>query len=137
MGLAGSSMYVPWQSADAYCRAVCTHLPAGGLSGGAAFARRGLPVEICSRFMKTAHEGVAPAALPGLAGGGWLSAAPQPAQGRDGARFLAPRPPVRTALNAFDQAGNAVTPAFLSRVDADQVTTVHFAVFCLCPGSSR
>ena len=29
----------------------------------------GLPVEIWSRFMKTAHQGVAPAALPGV--GGW------------------------------------------------------------------
>ena len=32
----------------------------------------GLPVEIWSRFMKAAHQGVAPAALPGL-GGGWLN----------------------------------------------------------------
>ena len=38
----------------------------------------GLPVEIWSRFMKAAHQGVAPAALPGVGGGGWLSAAPQP-----------------------------------------------------------
>ncbi len=38
----------------------------------------GLPVEIWSRFMKAAHQGVAPSALPGLGGGGWLSAAPQP-----------------------------------------------------------
>ena len=38
----------------------------------------GLPVEIWSRFMKAAHHGVAPAALPGVGGGGWLSAAPQP-----------------------------------------------------------
>jgi penicillin-binding protein 1A len=38
----------------------------------------GLPVEIWSRFMKVAHQGVAPAALPGVGGGGWLSAAPQP-----------------------------------------------------------
>ncbi len=38
----------------------------------------GLPVEIWSRFMKAAHQGVAPAALPGFGGGGWLSAAPQP-----------------------------------------------------------
>ena len=30
----------------------------------------GLPVEIWSRFMKTAHQGVAPTALPGV-GGGW------------------------------------------------------------------
>ncbi len=38
----------------------------------------GLPVEIWSRFMKAGHQGVAPAALPGVGGGGWLSAAPQP-----------------------------------------------------------
>ena len=38
----------------------------------------GLPVEIWSRFMKAAHQGVAPSALPGVGGGGWLSAAPQP-----------------------------------------------------------
>jgi penicillin-binding protein 1A len=40
----------------------------------------GLPVEIWTRFMKVAHQGVAPAPLPGLAGGnvggGWMSAAP-------------------------------------------------------------
>jgi len=44
----------------------------------------GLPVEIWSRFMKVAHTGVTPAPLPGLAGGsvggGWMSAAPAPAQ---------------------------------------------------------
>jgi penicillin-binding protein 1A len=32
----------------------------------------GLPVEIWSRFMKTAHQGVAPSALPGLSDGGWF-----------------------------------------------------------------
>jgi penicillin-binding protein 1A len=36
----------------------------------------GLPVEIWSRFMKTAHQGVAPAALPGLGNGGWIGASP-------------------------------------------------------------
>jgi penicillin-binding protein 1A len=36
----------------------------------------GLPVEVWSHFMKTAHQGVAPSALPGLAGAGW-TAAPQ------------------------------------------------------------
>ena len=36
----------------------------------------GLPVEIWSRFMKTAHAGIAPVALPGLAEGGWLNTAP-------------------------------------------------------------
>jgi penicillin-binding protein 1A len=34
----------------------------------------GLPVEIWSRFMKVAHQGVAPSALPGLAGAGWTAA---------------------------------------------------------------
>jgi penicillin-binding protein 1A len=36
----------------------------------------GLPVEIWSRFMKTALQGMAPSALPGLAGAGWIAAAP-------------------------------------------------------------
>jgi penicillin-binding protein 1A len=36
-----------------------------------------LPVEIWSRFMKTAHQGVAPAGLPGL-GAGWFNPAPSP-----------------------------------------------------------
>ena len=44
----------------------------------------GLPVEIWSRFMKAAHQGVAPAALPGL-GGGWLTTAPPLAQSSEGA----------------------------------------------------
>jgi penicillin-binding protein 1A len=35
----------------------------------------GLPVEIWSRFMKVAHQGVTPAAFPGL-GDGWPAAAP-------------------------------------------------------------
>jgi penicillin-binding protein 1A len=43
----------------------------------------GLPVDIWSRFMKTAHQGVAPSALPGLGGAGWISAAPAPAPGAD------------------------------------------------------
>ncbi len=36
----------------------------------------GLPVEIWSRFMKTAHAGIAPTGLPGLGGGSWLTLAP-------------------------------------------------------------
>jgi penicillin-binding protein 1A len=36
----------------------------------------GLPVEIWSRFMRTAHQGVAPSLLPGLSGGGWMPAPP-------------------------------------------------------------
>jgi penicillin-binding protein 1A len=43
----------------------------------------GLPVEIWSRFMKVAHQGIAPSGLPGFAGEGWMSApAPQTAAGR-------------------------------------------------------
>jgi penicillin-binding protein 1A len=48
----------------------------------------GLPVDIWSRFMRTAHQGVAPSALPGLGGGGWpgasffQSSSPAPAVGR-------------------------------------------------------
>ena len=33
----------------------------------------GLPVEIWSRFMKAAHQGIAPTALPGVGGNGWTS----------------------------------------------------------------
>jgi penicillin-binding protein 1A len=36
----------------------------------------GLPVEIWSRFMKSAHQGVAPSALPGLTSSGWMPALP-------------------------------------------------------------
>jgi penicillin-binding protein 1A len=38
----------------------------------------GLPVEIWSRFMKVAHQGIAPAPLPGLAGGLWMEPTPLP-----------------------------------------------------------
>ena len=41
----------------------------------------GLPVEIWSRFMKTGHQGIAPSALPGFAGAGWIATP----QGNDGA----------------------------------------------------
>jgi penicillin-binding protein 1A len=36
----------------------------------------GIPVDIWSRFMKAAHQGVTPTALPGLGGGNWLNASP-------------------------------------------------------------
>jgi penicillin-binding protein 1A len=36
----------------------------------------GVPVEIWSRFMKTAHQGVAPSALPGLSNAGWFNQTP-------------------------------------------------------------
>jgi len=44
----------------------------------------GLPVDIWSRFMRAAHQGVAPAALPGLGGTGWMGASllQSPAGGR-------------------------------------------------------
>ncbi|KIZ45580.1 MULTISPECIES: PBP1A family penicillin-binding protein [Rhodopseudomonas] len=41
----------------------------------------GLPVEVWSRFMRTAHEGVAVAALPGGARSSWASAAPEATRG--------------------------------------------------------
>jgi len=39
----------------------------------------GLPVEIWSRFMKVAHQGVPPTPLPGVADGFWSNPAPPPA----------------------------------------------------------
>ena len=36
----------------------------------------GLPVEVWSRFMKVAHQGVTPAGLPGLGGGPWFNPSP-------------------------------------------------------------
>src|SRR5271155_4149612 len=38
----------------------------------------GLPVEVWSRFMRVAHQGVAPTPLPGLETGGWFNSNPQP-----------------------------------------------------------
>ena len=52
----------------------------------------GLPVEIWSRFMKTAHQGVSPAALPGVGGGGWATS-PRPDAGSAGAPAAQPAPP--------------------------------------------
>ena len=39
----------------------------------------GLPVEIWTKFMKAAHQGVPVAALPGLSEGGWITP-PAPVQ---------------------------------------------------------
>jgi penicillin-binding protein 1A len=50
----------------------------------------GLPVEIWSRFMKVAHQGLTPAALPGVADGGWTFAPPPQPQGAAGGRPSAP-----------------------------------------------
>ena len=52
----------------------------------------GLPVEIWSRFMKTAHQGVTPAGLPGVSGGGWM-ALPRADAGNAGATAAPPSPP--------------------------------------------
>ncbi len=41
----------------------------------------GLPVDIWSRFMRTAHQGVAPTPLLGLDNSGWLGAPPAPMTG--------------------------------------------------------
>jgi penicillin-binding protein 1A len=52
----------------------------------------GLPVEIWSRFMKTAHQGVAPVGLPGVGNGGWL-ALPRADAGNVGTTAAPPSPP--------------------------------------------
>ena len=59
----------------------------------------GLPVEIWSRFMRTAHQGIAPSALPGLSDGGWFTpTAPVQAQ--------APRGSDETGAGAATERGN-------------------------------
>jgi len=52
----------------------------------------GLPVEIWSRFMKTAHQGLAPVGLPGIGGAGWMTA-PRTDAGNAGATAAPPSPP--------------------------------------------
>ncbi len=52
----------------------------------------GLPVEIWSRFMRTAHQGVAPVSLPGVGNGGW-SALPRTDAGNPGASATSSSPP--------------------------------------------
>ena len=52
----------------------------------------GLPVEIWSRFMRTAHQGVAPVGLPGVGNGGW-SALPRTDAGNPGAAATPSSPP--------------------------------------------
>ena len=58
----------------------------------------GLPVEIWSRFMKTAHQGVAPSTLPGLSDGGWFTP-PAPVS-------QAPRGSGETAAGTATERGN-------------------------------
>jgi penicillin-binding protein 1A len=53
----------------------------------------GLPVEVWSRFMRVAHQGVAPVPLPGLESGGWFEANPQPSL----------QPPAPIATNRYGQ----------------------------------
>ena len=59
----------------------------------------GLPVEIWSRFMRTAHQGLAPSALPGLNEGGWFT---PPAQ----VQAQAPRGSDETGAGAGADRGN-------------------------------
>jgi penicillin-binding protein 1A len=59
----------------------------------------GLPVEIWSRFMRTAHQGIAPSALPGLNDGGWFTP-PAPVQAQ------APRSSDETGAGAATERGN-------------------------------
>ncbi len=59
----------------------------------------GLPVEIWSRFMRTAHQGLAPSALPGLNEGGWFTP-PAPVQAQ------APRGSDETGAGAAAERGN-------------------------------
>jgi penicillin-binding protein 1A len=59
----------------------------------------GLPVEIWSRFMRTAHQGFAPSALPGLNEAGWFTP-PAPVQAR------APRGNDETGAGAAAERGN-------------------------------
>jgi penicillin-binding protein 1A len=59
----------------------------------------GLPVEIWSRFMRTAHQGIAPSALPGLNDGGWFT---PPAQ----VQAQAPRGGDETGAGAAAERGN-------------------------------
>jgi penicillin-binding protein 1A len=61
----------------------------------------GLPVEIWSRFMRTAHQGIAPSALPGLNDGGWFT---PPAQVQ--AQAQAPRGSDETGAGAAAERGN-------------------------------
>src|SRR5579862_8162631 len=58
----------------------------------------GLPVEIWSRFMRTAHQGIAPSALPGLNESGWFTP-PAPVQAQ------APRGSDETGAGAGAGAG--------------------------------
>jgi penicillin-binding protein 1A len=53
----------------------------------------GLPVEVWSRFMRVAHQGVAPTPLPGMENGGWFNQNPQPGL----------QPPAPVAANRYGQ----------------------------------
>ncbi len=60
----------------------------------------GLPVEIWSRFMKTAHQGVPPAGLPGVGGAGWMTA-PQPGAAPAGGPGARPSPSDLGGVNSW------------------------------------
>ncbi len=57
-----------------------------------------LPVDIWTRFMQAASRGVAPAQLPGIAGGGWLATSPMAS--------AAPGPVVAPRSGANNRGGN-------------------------------
>jgi penicillin-binding protein 1A len=62
----------------------------------------GLPVEIWSRLMRTAHQGIAPAALLGVGGGGWIASAPSQSNASTGAGTAArPAPSDRGGLDSW------------------------------------
>ena len=95
-GTARAANFPGWQAAgktgtsqdfrDAWFIGYTSHLVAGIWLGNADNTPTkhavggGVPVEIWSRFMRAAHAGVAPAALPGVGDNGWFSVpAPAPA----------------------------------------------------------
>jgi len=95
-GTARAANFPGWQAAgktgtsqdfrDAWFIGYTSHLVAGiwlGNDGNTPTKHAvggGVPVEIWSRFMRAAHAGVAPAALPGVGDNGWFSVpAPAPA----------------------------------------------------------
>jgi penicillin-binding protein 1A len=63
----------------------------------------GLPVEIWSRFMKSAHQGVTPSALPGLTSAGWMPALPGNYEAGAQGGTASPRPsqPERGGLDSW------------------------------------
>jgi penicillin-binding protein 1A len=77
----------------------------------------GLPVEIWSRFMRTAHQNVPVAALPGM-GGGWYAGAPVASNSSDRltpADRMVPSP-VAANTNVRPEADHGLDGWFLDRL---------------------